>query len=419
VASPVKPEPGAKTPPEGSDGPKLNPLEAALASAREAQQSGKGILSVKEEEKKPPDEADDNDDAGEEEEDGGDGTEDDEGDEEEGEGEGQDEEESDEDEGDDGTGEGEEGDEDESGEGEAEEDDEEVDPDLIVELPPRREGDPDVELVVENKDVAERIRQLKNGYMAGTQVREAQEAIDRDRAQIDEIEVWIGTDPTGFIIQNTPAEVIEDVALSLVFHPDVFERVAEKIRPALDDPQERRVLAAELKAARADAQTQLRRVVETRRFAKEQAKIVRDSIAAMVPETEGISDNRRQAIIQTLETAAAQTIRSKKIEKIEPDDVPVMLAAQLRAAGIDPLAAAQALKDGGSTSKPGKSPAKKKKQPTRKELKAAAQKRKRAAASTPPGGGAPAARTKLPKGQTLEERFKLAREKGLGALLGR
>ncbi|MDH3291570.1 MAG: hypothetical protein OEO20_11565 [Gemmatimonadota bacterium] len=413
MTAPVKPDPGATTPPSGTDEPRVSPIAAALAAAREAQRSGKPMLPASTDEETPPAEEpgetpDDTDED--------DGTDDAAGTEDEGEAEGEDEAESDDDEAK--PPESEDGkppdttvEAGEAGEGE-------VDPDLIVALPPRREGDDEFELVVENKEAAERIRQLRNGYLAGSQVRALQETIDQERAQIEELEVWIGTDPAGFILQNVPATVIEDVALSLVFSPDLFEKVKDKLQTAVEDDRERRVLMAELKAKRSDAKDTLRQVLETRKFAKGQAILVRDAIAKMVPVTDGITDTRRQAIIQTLESAAADTIRKKRIAKVEIDDVPIMLAAQLRAAGIDPLAAAQAL-HGDPSSQPGKRPAKKKPQPTRQELKAASEKRKRATASTPPGGGAPAGRTKLPKGQTLEERFKLAREKGLGALLGR
>jgi hypothetical protein len=403
MSAAVKPEPGAPTPPKGNDGPKLSPIAAALARAREAQQASKqpaGELTDLPADETPEGEDNQHEEAE------GDETDEAGGEEAEGEPEGA---------GEDESKQGEpKGGEPAKAEGEAED----VDEDLVVALPPRREGDDEFEIVVESKEAAERLRQLKNGYEAAGKLRAEREAVEQDRALIEEMEVWIGTDPAGFIIQNVPPETIEDVALSLVLEPAVFEKLSERLQQALEDPRERRVLQAELKAARASAQSGLRTAIETRRYAKEQGRIVRDAIARMVPVTDGITETRRTAIIQTLETAVAQTIREKKLEKIEVDDVPILLASQLRAAGIDPLHAAQLLK-GKPASEPGARLAKKRKQPTRAELMQASQRRKRAAASTPPGGGAPASRTKLPAGQTLEERFKLAREKGLGVLLGR
>ena len=293
-----------------------------------------------------------------------------------------------------------------------------VDPELVVGLPPRREGDEEVEIVAENLEVAERLRQLKNQAIAGGQLQEREAKVETDLAQIEEMELQIGTDPVGFILKNVPEQTIGLLTLALVTDQNVLASIKDQLFPALNDEKELRTLRAELKGERAEAKNSLRDAVEAKRYGKSQAKIIRGAIAQMVPVSDGISESRRTAIIQDLELAAATEVRSKQLQKVEPGDLPVLLSAKLRAHGIDPLAASKAITDGansevGSTS----SPKKKAKRPTTKELKSAATRRKKAAAVTPPGGSAPATRPKLPEGQTLSDRFKLAREKGLGALL--
>ena len=138
----------------------------------------------------------------------------------------------------------------------------------------------------------------------------------------------------------------------------------------------------------------------------------------MVPVTEGITESRRDTIVQTLEGEAARLIREKNLEKVDPADLVLLLAGTLRAQGIEPMAAAAALAGKAPTDKP--APAKrtsaKRKQPTKAELKAASDKRRKAAVVTPPGASAPAARTKLPPGTRVEEAIKIAREKGIASL---
>ena len=413
MATSVKPDPASKAA-DGDDkeptGPQLSPLEQALADARARTKEQKSIIPEEpaaEGEETPDAEAEETEDP----------------DAETGEGEGAEgaEAEAEETPGAD----GEKPDEPEATEDEATaEADEEVedDPDLVLALPPRREGEPEIEIVAESIETAEALRRLSNQAARGADLEARETRVATDQAQIEELEVFIGTDPVGFIEANVPGEVTDTVALALVTDPDVLARIKDRLFPALQDQKEMRTLRAELKGDRAEAKNTLRETIEVRRFAKEQAKIVRDTLRIMVPETEGISAERRSAIIETLEKGVGSAVREKAIQKITPEDLPVILTKELRAAGIDPLAAAQAIQNGGKAapgSEPGKSPAKKKvKRPTAKELKQADGKRKKAATSAPPGAAVPATRPKLPAGQNLEDRMKLVREKGIGALMG-
>jgi hypothetical protein len=206
--------------------------------------------------------------------------------------------------------------------------------------------------------------------------------------------------------------------MSLVTQPKVWEAVQDKI-DRLNDPNELRLIQAELKADRLEAQQTLRERAEVRREAKKQANLVLDGIHKMIPVTDGITESRRDTIIASVQKTVAAAVRESNLQKVNIQDLPLLAAPALRQHGIDPIAAAQALQDSESAdSEPGKKRPAKKKQKTAKQLKSASDKRKKAAAGTPPGSGAPAAAPKLPAGQTIEERIKLAREKGLAALMG-
>jgi hypothetical protein len=420
MAPAVKPDPAQD---EAAKGPQLNPLEQAIADARARKKDNESILPEADTEETTTEDTETTETVAKETEDK--------------ETEATDKEKTDEDgEEEDETGtvaaEGGENEKDETEDGsepsksedgeEAEGGEEEVDPELVVPLPARREGEEALEIVVENKEVAERLRQLQNGFERGEQIREREEIVARDQQQIEELEVFIGTDPVGFIEQNVPKEVAETVALSLVMQHMASKTFTDRLLPALQDEKERRTLTAELGRERAEAKGRLNEVIEVRRFAKVQAKTIRETIELMVPDTESISGERREAIKETLEKAVGAVIREKKLEKVEPDDLPVLLLKPLRAAGIDPTAAGQAIKSGKriTDSEAGSktSPKKKVKQPTAAELKKSSVKRKKAAASAPPGAAAPATRPKLPSGQGLEERFAEIRKRGgLGAVM--
>ncbi len=415
----AKPEPAPADAPaqegEGQDaGPQLNPIESALLAAREKFSAGEPITAADE---GAGGEGGDDDSAGAE--GGGEG-----GDAGEGEGEGEGESSAEAQAGE-GEGEGEAegdagaaagGDADETivdeGEGEGE-----VDQELVVSIPARREGDEDIEIAVDDPNVAERLRQLRNSAVRGEALREAQGKIEKDQADIEEMEAHIQTDPAGFIIANVPAEVIETVAMTLITQGEIWERVQPRLEQ-LQDPQELRTVRAELKAERLEAEKTLRTRAEGRRASKKTAKLILDGIQRMVPVTDGISDSRRDTIIQSVQGAVAAAVRDKRLTTVDVNDLPLLASTALRLHGIDPLAAAASLKeDGGGESELGKSPAKKK-QKTAKQLKSDSDKRKKAAAGTPPGSGAPAAAPKLPAGQTIAERIALAKEKGLGTLMG-
>lgn len=412
----AKPKPAAGAAQEGrgeeSKGPELNPIEAALRAAREKFSAGKSMTATDEGAGGAGGDDDETGAAG----NGEGGDAEDEGAEAEGEsaeeaGEGEDEGEG-EAEGAAGAAAG--GDEDEI----VDEGDEDVDPELVVAIPARREGDDDIEITVDDKNVAERLRQLKNAAMRGEQIREAQARIERDQAEIEDMENYIQTDPAGFIINNVPVDVVEVVALSLITEPEIWERVQPRLEQ-LSDPSELRLMQAELKTQRLEAEKVLQKRAEGRRHSKQQAKIILDGIEKMVPLTDGITESRRETIIGSVQRAVAAAVREKRLTSIDVGDLPLLASAALRQHGIDPMAAAAALQAGGEESEPGKKkPLAKKKQKTAKQLKTASEQRKKAAASSPAGTGAPAAAPKLPAGQTIEERIALAKEKGLGTLLG-
>ena len=304
----------------------------------------------------------------------------------------------------------------EAGEGEGEEDGA-PDPNLVVGIPARREGDPDIDIPVDDAEKAERLRQLVNSAVRSEEMKATVARVERDQALIEDMETFISTDPVGFIIANTPAEVQEMVAMSLITTPGIWEKVQDQLEQ-LSDPNTLELTQAKLEAKRLKAQNTLREKADGRRESKKQARVLTDGIEKMVPVTDGITESRRETIIASVQEAIVAAVREKNLKTIDVEDLPLLASAALRKHGIDPLAAAGNLQGGSVDSEPGAKPPAKKVQRTAAELKSASDKRKQAAAGTPPGSGAPAAAPKLPAGQTVEERIALAREKGLGALMG-
>ena len=289
----------------------------------------------------------------------------------------------------------------------------------MVTLPGRREGE-ELEVVMPSKATADAIRGLHKRAKTTEAVEAAQVEVTRAQGEIDEMETMIATDPVGFIIDNVPKEVIREVALALVTQKDIWPELQETLA-GLSDPNELRVVQAEVQTARLTSREQLRKIADAKKSSRETARKIVEGIDLMVPVTEGITASRREQIIADVRQHVGDAVRSQKLTVVDPKDLPLLAAPALRQHGIDPLKAAEVLNQsltGGKApgSRPASTSTKKK---TGAQFKEARAKKKRAAASTPAGGGAPAAKPNLPKGQRVEERIAFAKEHGIARLLGR
>lgn len=299
------------------------------------------------------------------------------------------------------------------------------DPELIVALPGRRPEDGDVELVAADKETAERLRQLRNGFTRGE---EARAMIADAQAQMQEVNAFataLDVDPIGVIEQRQYApEQRANLVLSMLTQPEVYAMVKD-ILPMLADPKEFRYVAAEVENDRNKQRTEATTRIETQRAVQANVQEVSAAIDALIPD--GLSEIQRQVFIQDARADVGRFANARGLLTLDPVALPQVLAARLQAHGMDTAAAHARL----ARVQPGASapvrPATRSAAPpapaapaaapapagrTAEEIRAAADKRRQVAAIGPQGAGAPAMTTqKPPAGATLKEASAFARQR--------
>jgi len=304
------------------------------------------------------------------------------------------------------------------GEEEAEEEEAEEGEPITVSVPGRHPNSEDIELVVEDKEVAERIAHLKSGFVRGEEVRERELAVGASVTAMEELSESFAVDPAGFVVEYTSDnDELSQVALALLTIPEVWEKVNAQVDKLFSDTGELRTLRAEIKASRLEAKDRLTARSARRKSNAESGAKLGNAIDLMIPES--IEGTRREQLVADLTRDTTDHITRNKLEKLDVKDLVPILAARLETNGIDPLDARKAIQDGSRSR--GKITTKKrpeKKPKSGKELARASAKRKSVAAA--PGAGkkaAPTQPTKLPAGMTIKESIDLARKKGLAAFL--
>jgi hypothetical protein len=380
-------------------------IEEALAKAREVLADKGTMMAMVEDKEEPDGEEDDADGKEDEEEEAG---------EEEGGETGTDDEKDEEGEGSDAD----DADDEVEGEEEAEEEEAEEGESITVSVPGRHPNSEDIELVVEDKEIAERIAHLKSGFMRGEEVREREVAMGASEDAMAALSEEFAVDPAGFVMQYTESkEELGQVALALLTLPEVWDAVNGQVDKLFSDTGELRTLRAEIKATRLEAKDKLTKRSAIRKENAESGRKMADAIDLMVPDS--IDGTRREQLITDLTRDTTDHITRNKLEKLDVKDLVPILAARLETNGIDPLDARKAVQDGSRSR--GKITTKKrpeKKPKSGNELARASAKRKSVAAA--PGAGkkaAPTQPTKLPAGMTIKESIDLARKKGLAAFL--
>ena len=381
-------------------------IEEALAKAREVL-ADKGTMMAMVEESEDKEDADGEEEAG--------GEEDEE--KEEGEEEGEQESEDKEDEEDRGSDADDETD-DVEGEEEKEEEEEEEKKPITVSVPGRHPNSEDIELEVEDEEIAERLAHLKSGFMRGEEVRERELQMTASENAMEGLSLQFEVDPAGFVIEFTDKDELPQVALSLLTIPAVWEKISAQVDKLFSDTGELRTLQAEMKAARLEAKDKLQTRAAQRKENADNGRKLGEAIDLMVPES--IDGTKREQLITDLTRDTTDHISRNKLEKLDVKDLVTILAGRLETNGIDPLEARKAIQDGsrsrGKITTKKKRPEKKPK--TGKELATASAKRKKVAAAPGPGKrAAPTQPTKLPAGMTIKESIELARKKGLAAFL--
>jgi hypothetical protein len=283
---------------------------------------------------------------------------------------------------------------------------------LRVAIPGRHPNAPDVEIVVDDPEVAERLRQLRNGFMRGEEVRQAQAYVESERAQLDEIATRLQIDPEGFLFEHIPQDRAASVALQIIAQQGVWERVKDIVL-SLDDDATRDSVNLRLENERLRRRDSAAEQYQARRSEQHSVEQAKQVIATSIPEH--LPEELQLRLYQACQQDVRSYMERTGMRVINPQDVPLLIAGRLREAGIDPLEAMASTRrlppaPPGTSSAP-RPRAAKVTTPTAAEVQRSANARRALSMASPSGtmpSSAPVARP--PKGQTLAERIAWARE---------
>jgi hypothetical protein len=293
--------------------------------------------------------------------------------------------------------------------------------DILVEIPGRHADKP-LKLAVEDEETANALRALVKGNVRRDQLHRETENLQRQRDELDMVEQHLTLDPVGFLTDRVKPEIRLEVARHLLSIPEVFAEITKDMTE-WDDPDKLKLRQAELRAARADSQRGTEREMARIKEAKEQGRLVRDTVAAIVP-TDMEEEDATMFVNDCLTDVMAWANAHPDVRRLRPEEVIGILDRRLRHHGMTPESALAALSSGqpfrrSTAARPGKVPASG--TPDAEEARTAGAKLKQAgearrAAAAVPGAGAGARPTKIepPAQQSVKERIKWVKEQLLG-----
>jgi len=221
---------------------------------------------------------------------------------------------------------------------------------LVVKLPGRRPGDPELEIELSDQETADRLRQMSNGYMRGEEVRQAQEAILQDRQEREQFKDMVRTDPIGFMVENLDPDIQAETALYLLTQPAIWQKVLPDLKVILTNPSALRVAQSDLKARRFEIKEQLIERNEARAQVRETTRVMTEQVRALIPAD--LPAHEADALLGGCLNDLAQAVQRGVLASTDSQDLVVILARRLAHHGIDPVVAAARLAAGGKTTAP-------------------------------------------------------------------
>jgi hypothetical protein len=290
---------------------------------------------------------------------------------------------------------------------------------LTVMVPGRRPEDPEIPLAVEDKDTADAIRRLKNGYSRTEHLAKRVADVEERETELRYFEDYASADPVGLILDYMPKARFVDVVKHLLTVPEVFNETMSFIE-SWENPESRRAAVAELDRDRIKNKGEVQKELNRREVNRRHALAINtniDRVAEVVTDEEMVEQFRDDA-----NRAIANYIRTNKPTRLTAEVYLEALKPRLRLYGISPAQALAALSGQSPPSSP--SHAARPSGPAAEKLAAsgvrgvpglrhveASRVRKAAAAGTPgPGTGTGASRPVAPKGQGVLERIKWLKE---------
>jgi len=221
--------------------------------------------------------------------------------------------------------------------------------DLVVTLPPRNAGEDPIEIEVSDPAVAEEIRRLNNGYMRGEEARAYRETAEQSLRQVTEFEEMLAYDPGGVALQawgDDPA-TLEHVALYLLTRPEVFDRIKDKLAPVFGttlNGEKFENLSLRMENERNRKAAEFSTIAEQNRTYQNNAREVSSAVVGVIPPN--WSDEQAAVFFQDALRDIKEYATSSNRMTIPVSEVPLILAARMKANGIDPVKAAAAIAQG-------------------------------------------------------------------------
>lgn len=284
---------------------------------------------------------------------------------------------------------------------------------IVVALPGRRPGDPDMEIEVSDPQVAERIQNALRSYERKADSTARYQAAERLRQEADEFLTMVQINPTQVVADRLSPERQAYLALQLLTSDQLWPALEPHVAGLLNDDsgQTRRLIVAELRAEGLRLQQQAAQQIEGQRAADRNAGQVRRAIEAIVPPS--LTGGQRDAWAQDALAAVAQYVEQHNLQSLHPMDLPMVLAGRLRAWNTDPQAAAahlHATMTGRRNAPSGEPAPSRPAAPTGPQLVRAAAMRREAAAAAPAGGHAPPAQApQMPATAKVEDAINFRR----------
>lgn len=306
-------------------------------------------------------------------------------------------------------------------------DSEEGEEPFVLQLPGRREGEPDLEIPMEGltQEEQEAFARLRNGYSRGEEARTQLERAEQLRSEAEDFQVQLQADPIGFFTSRVPKEVRADLARHLLTDDEVYNDVVEDVAAWDRDPNVKARRVAELERDRLKQRDEAERAQHQMRTARQDAQQINAAIEgaiAQLPQDKA-PQFKRLAVRDLREHALSTGATRMTVEEARG-----VLKETLRLFGL--TADALAAPNGGTPTTNGASPAQDPPVPTARPKGPAeerlvrrvstpgdgerfaekAKAKQRATATSPSGGAAPTA-APLKKGDTVEDRVKLLKDR--------
>lgn len=298
----------------------------------------------------------------------------------------------------------------ESAEEEGETEEEGDEDEFVLSLPGRRAGDPEEEIALAGLTPAqqERMRQLRNGFMRGEQVRAEEARLRSMEGELEQIGAEITADPAQFLLSKVKPEfrraAVLEVLADLMAQEDSteYDEIVETLNRYEQDPRERELDTLKRERDR------LARQRETTPAPEQVAQ--QENVAAITNFVERcVSDDVEQDVASDFRrdayAAITAHIQRHNLTHLPPEQVQQIIAPYLRGYGLKAPR--------GAATRPSTAPT-----PTRKSAVTTQQARetgnklvqasarRKEVASVPAGAGSAAATLTPPPGQTVTERLK-------------